>query len=84
MLDHRLHVFRPDLAEQRLEGQVAAERFVTGHRRVVVASATPLKEAPGADAPLGSELIRGETVEVFSPATRSSTSSSSTAKPCKT
>ena len=59
MLDHRLHVFRPDLAEQRLEGQVAAERFVTGHRRVVVASATPLKEAPGADAPLGSELIRG-------------------------
>ncbi|MGG2477450.1 peptidase P60, partial [Rhizobium sp. BR5] len=30
MLDRRLNVFRPDLADAKLQGVVEAERFVSG------------------------------------------------------
>jgi hypothetical protein len=38
--DPRLHAFRSDLADARLEGQVSAERFATGRpARISVAVA---------------------------------------------
>lgn len=64
-LDPRLNACRPDLADARLKGKVAADRFVEGELRRVTAPATPLRRTPSPDAPLDSELIRGEPVRVF-------------------
>jgi cell wall-associated NlpC family hydrolase len=64
-LDPRLNAFRPDLADARLAGQVASERFVEGVDCQVVAFAAPLKRVPRTDAPLDSEVLRGETFRVF-------------------
>jgi len=63
--DHRLHAFRPDLADVRLHGQVRAERFVAGRpARVAVPFAT-LRKAPGADAGQSTQLLMGDDVTVF-------------------
>ncbi len=64
-LDRRLHAFRPDLADARLKGKVEAARFVEGTERRVVADAAPLKHAPRPDAPVESEVLRGEMFTVF-------------------
>ena len=64
-LDPRLHAFRPDLADARLKGKVAATRFVDGAPRRVVADCAPLKHSPRADARLESEVLRGEVFTVF-------------------
>ncbi len=64
-LEPRLHAFRPDLADARLKGKVAAARFVDGLPRRVVADHAPLKRTPRADARLESEVLRGEVFTVF-------------------
>jgi cell wall-associated NlpC family hydrolase len=64
-LDPRLNAFRPDLADASLRGRVDAARFVEAARRRVVAFSAPLKRAPRADAPLDSEVLRGEIFRVF-------------------
>lgn len=63
--DARLHAFRPDLADARLQGEVAAKRFVAGHPARVTASVADLRNAPRADAGLNSQLLRGDEVTVF-------------------
>lgn len=65
ILDPRLNAFRPDLADARLDGLVAAGRFVAGTLRRVVAPSAALRRAPRFDAPLSSELLRGEVFRVF-------------------
>ncbi len=64
-LDPRLHAFRPDLADMRLKGKVESARFVEGTPRRVVAASAPMKRTPTPDAPLDSEVLRGETFTVF-------------------
>ena len=64
-LDPRLNAFRPDLADARLTDKVEADRFVEAVSRRVVAVAAPLKHAPRGDAPLDSEVLRGEVFHVF-------------------
>jgi cell wall-associated NlpC family hydrolase len=64
-LDPRLHAFRPDLADRRLQGQVEAQRFAAGQAAHVVAGQASLRRAPAADAPQDSELLFGESVQVF-------------------
>ena len=64
-LDPRLNAFRPDLADIRLKGKVEAARFVEATPRRVVDPSVALKRVPAPDAPLDSELIRGEVVRVF-------------------
>lgn len=64
-LDPRLHAFRPDLADRRLEGQVEAPRFAQGEPARVIAGQASLRRAPAADAPQDSELLFGEAVTVF-------------------
>ena len=64
-LDRRTNAFRPDLADTRLRGKVDAAHFVEGALRRVAAPSTPLHRAPGADAPIDTEAIRGEPVRVF-------------------
>jgi cell wall-associated NlpC family hydrolase len=64
-LDPRLHAFRPDLADVRLQGMVAAARFVEGMPRRLVVATAPIKRTPRPDAGLESEALRGETFVVF-------------------
>lgn len=64
-LDRRLHVFRPDLADKRLEGQVAAAKFVDGTTKQVRAPIAPMRKAPDAALGLENEALLGELVTVF-------------------
>jgi hypothetical protein len=64
-LDPRLHAFRPDLADVRLRGEVDAAHFVAGRAHRVVAAVAPLKRTPRSDAPLDSEVLRGEMFTAF-------------------
>jgi cell wall-associated NlpC family hydrolase len=65
-LDPRLHAYLPELADIRLRGKVAARRFVEGEMKRVTAPSTPLRRLPRSDIPIDTELLRGETVRVFS------------------
>ncbi len=64
-LDHRLHAHRPDLADARLEGQVAAERYFIGEPARVTSGLADLRRAPQRDAPLDAQLWHGEAVRRF-------------------
>ncbi len=63
--DPRLHAYRPDLADIRLQGLVAAERFVDGRPARVATSVADLFSAPRAGAGLSSQLLGGASVTVF-------------------
>ncbi len=65
-LDRRLHAYREDLADARLEGQVDAKQFVTGRPAwVTAAPSTPLRPAPGLSLAYDTELLFGEAVRIF-------------------
>ena len=64
-LDPRLNAFRPDLADIRLKGRIAADRFVAGEEFVTIAPTAGLYSRPEHDAPLQTELLYGEPVHVF-------------------
>jgi cell wall-associated NlpC family hydrolase len=63
--DRRTTPFRTDLADERLRGQVVAERFATGTARRVVAPTAPLRRQPSRDAALDTEALMGELVTVY-------------------
>jgi cell wall-associated NlpC family hydrolase len=63
--DPRITPARPDLAAKRLEGKVAAARFVAGEAREVIDAQAPMREAPSPDAPLMTEALMGERVTVY-------------------
>ncbi|CAN7638780.1 NlpC/P60 family protein [Aminobacter sp. LjRoot7] len=63
--DSRLHAFRPDLADARLQGEVAAERFVAGRPARISASVADVRKAPRPDAGLNTQLLFGDEVVVF-------------------
>jgi len=64
-LDPRLNAFRPDLADERLRGQVTAERYVAGTPAHVGRACVPLRRAAGPEAALDTELLFGEDLLVF-------------------
>lgn len=64
-LDRRLHAFRPDLADERLQADVSAARFVAGEPFRVGRGAVALHREPRSDAPMDTQLLRGEAVRVF-------------------
>jgi cell wall-associated NlpC family hydrolase len=64
-LDPRTNAVRPDVADSRLRGQVAAARFVDGALRRLRTPSAPLHQSPGPDAPIVTEAIHGELVRVF-------------------
>ncbi len=61
-LDPRLTPARPHIADRRLRGIVAAERYVSGEPRRVVTPCAPLRRAPKADAGLETEALLGDLV----------------------
>ncbi|SFH85401.1 NlpC/P60 family protein [Bradyrhizobium sp. Gha] len=65
MLDKRLTPARGDLAAKYLEGQVQADRFVTGEEFEVIAPIAPVREQPSSNAMLMTEALRGERVTVY-------------------
>ncbi|MCB5201610.1 NlpC/P60 family protein [Neorhizobium sp. T786] len=65
ILDRRLHAHRPDLADQRLEGRIAAERFVTGEPANIALPVAALRAEPDMDRGIDTELLFGESVRVF-------------------
>ncbi|XUY26921.1 NlpC/P60 family protein [Agrobacterium sp. rho-8.1] len=64
-LDRRLNVFRDDLADERLKGQVQAARFVSGTPAQVTVPVIGLRPKPDLAAGIDTELLMGETVCVF-------------------
>jgi cell wall-associated NlpC family hydrolase len=63
--DARLHAFRSDLADARLQGEVVAERFVSGRPARVTASVADMRKAPRPDAGVNTQLLLGDDVLVF-------------------
>jgi cell wall-associated NlpC family hydrolase len=65
MMDKRLHVYRADLADIRLQGQAEADRFVAGTAVQFVAPCTPVHRAPQRDSMQLTQALMGETALVF-------------------
>jgi cell wall-associated NlpC family hydrolase len=64
-LDARVTPARPDLAARRLEGKVAAARYVDGVAYEVAVPQAPLRREPLPDAPLDTEALLGERVTIY-------------------
>ncbi|AMJ62423.1 C40 family peptidase [Bosea sp. PAMC 26642] len=65
ILDRRLTPARPDLAARHLLGQVEAREFVDPVPKRVISSSAPLRREPRPDAPLDTEALAGELVQVY-------------------
>jgi cell wall-associated NlpC family hydrolase len=63
--DARLHAFRSDLADARLKGEVAADRFVVGGPARIAAPVADVRKAPRPDAGVNTQLLFGDDVLVF-------------------
>jgi cell wall-associated NlpC family hydrolase len=64
-LDPRLHAYRPDLADARLEGHVSAARYVEGRPHSVAAALVDVRSAPRGDASQTTQALMGEAAAVF-------------------
>ncbi|WP_421914550.1 C40 family peptidase [Mesorhizobium sp.] len=63
--DSRLHAYRSDLADARLKGEVAADRFVAGRPARISASVADVRKAPRPDAGINTQFLFGDDVLVF-------------------
>jgi cell wall-associated NlpC family hydrolase len=64
-IDRRTHAYRDDVADIRLKGYVASERFVKGSPRQVVAPVSSLRKEPRFDAMQLSEVLLGESLLLY-------------------
>jgi cell wall-associated NlpC family hydrolase len=64
-LDPRLNVYRPDLADENLIGQVTAAKYVRGEMARVAQSRLAVFATPDRSGAMTSELRLGEFVDVF-------------------
>jgi cell wall-associated NlpC family hydrolase len=64
-LDPRLHAYRPDLADARLEGKVAAARYAEGRPHTVTAGLVDVRGAPHGAASQTTQALMGEAAAVF-------------------
>ena len=63
--DARLHAFRADRADERLKGEVTAERFVPGRPARVATPVADVRTGPRADAGLSTQFLCGDAIRVF-------------------
>lgn len=63
--DPRLHAHRPDLADIRLQRQVAAESYAEGSPARIAASVTDVCKAPDASSGINTQFLLGDDVLVF-------------------
>lgn len=64
-LNPLLNAYRSDLADQSLEGKVQATHFVASEARQIMHPVVDLKRSPAQDAGTDSQLLFGETVQLF-------------------
>lgn len=64
-LDRRIHAYRPDLADQRLEGKVAARSFVEGKLARITSPVASFHGAPDPLQPRTATKLLGETIRIF-------------------
>ncbi len=64
-LDPRVNCFRDDLAASYLEGKIEGRRFVSGRRAQVVNCGAALRRTPDPQSPQDSQLLAGETVQIY-------------------
>ena len=65
ILDRRLNVFRPDLADEKLKGRVQADRFITGEPAQIALPVVGLRPKPDTASGIDTELLLGEAIRVF-------------------
>lgn len=63
--DKRLAAARPDLADERLKGEVEAARFVAGRPAWVAANVLDIRRQPSEAGALDTQLLRGAEARVF-------------------
>ncbi|MFC0282694.1 NlpC/P60 family protein [Camelimonas abortus] len=63
--DPRITPARPDLAAASLRGEIAAPRYAEPRRMHVRVFAAPVRRAPRRDAPLDTEALCGEAVDIY-------------------
>ncbi|MEI9420467.1 NlpC/P60 family protein [Mesorhizobium sp. Cs1299R1N1] len=63
--DPRLHAFRSDLADARLKGEVAADRFVAGRPARISVPVADIRKAPTLDSGVNTQALFGDDVLVF-------------------
>ena len=63
--DPRLTPARADLAAESLRGEVSAPRYAVPRRMVVRAYTSSVRRAPRRDAPLDTEALHGEAVDIY-------------------
>jgi cell wall-associated NlpC family hydrolase len=63
--DQRLHAYRPDLADERLRGEVDAARFVSGKAARIAVAVADIRKAPRPDGGLNTQALYGDDVSVF-------------------
>lgn len=64
-LDRRRHPFRPDLAASSLTERVTAARYVDSQPHVAIVGRAPLRAEPDPARPLDTEVLFGETFDVY-------------------
>lgn len=64
-LDHRLHAYRPDLADSSLRGKVDAAAFTQGTRKRIIVPVSDLRSKPEPTSGPQSQLLYGDEVTVF-------------------
>jgi cell wall-associated NlpC family hydrolase len=65
ILDPRLHAYRPDLADTRLQERVQAPNYAAGTLAQIIDPIASLRREPRFDAVQTSQGLQGETVQVF-------------------
>lgn len=63
--DPRLHAYRPDLADERLRGEVDAGRFVAGRPGRIGIGVADIRKAPRPDAGINTQALHGDDVRIF-------------------
>lgn len=64
-LDHRLNVYRNDLADIRLKDKIVADKYVGGKPKQIISHFADLLSKPQENAALDRQAIYGEKVSVF-------------------
>jgi cell wall-associated NlpC family hydrolase len=65
MLDRRLNAYRPNLADLKLRGNITADHYADGEAARIVVGSAALRPRPDPAAVIDTELLYGETVDVF-------------------
>ena len=65
ILDHRSNVYRADLADIRLKGQVTAERYIEGAPGEVIVPVADIRPRPETDCSIDTQALQGEALTVF-------------------